>query len=323
MIRFIRDLRLIPIVLVASVCLLALKAADLLLARHHATMADTAPTGGVAEVEHPMPDVPQVKAAQHSWAQQMFNFPTAGGAAAPGGATAPNIVPALVPARPAPSAAAIIAGAAADKGNLDITGSVPTASGKDAKKPGGAPGHAAGAGVGKADKMPANATVIDGTLVVGSSAALPHGAERAILERLSERRQQLDARARELDIREGLITAAEKRVEARLAELKDVEAHIAAATAKKDQVESARFKDLVAMYENMKARDAAKIFDRLELGVLIEVASRINPRQMADILAQMSPDTAERLTVELASRASLVDMAGADLPKIEGRSTTP
>jgi len=71
----------------------------------------------------------------------------------------------------------------------------------------------------------------------------------------------------------------------------------------------------------MKPRDAAKIFDRLEIGVLIEVASQINPRRMADILAQMTPDTAEKLTVELASRAKAVNKTGTntDLPKIEGR----
>lgn len=318
MIRFIRDLRLIPIVLIASVCLLALKAADLWLLRPHATMVDAAPRG-VTEVEHPMPDVPHVTAAQHSWAQQMFNFPNSGGAAPVAGGSPPNIIPQIVPARPSGVAAAIIADDI-DKGNLDITGSVPTGSGgKDAKKPGHAAGKGGPVGLAINGRLPANATVVDGTLVVANGVSLPHGAERAILERLADRRRQLDVRARELDIREGLIATAEKRVEARLAELKDVEAQIAAASAKKDAVESARFKDLVTMYENMKARDAAKIFDRLELSVLIEVASKINPRQMADILAQMSPDTAERLTVELASRATLVDKNGAGLPKIEGR----
>ena len=78
------------------------------------------------------------------------------------------------------------------------------------------------------------------------------------------------------------------------------------------------------MYENMKPRDAAKIFDRLDIGVLIEVASQINPRNMSEILAQMSPDMAERLTVELASKAQHVEKNDpAQLPKIEGRPTMP
>jgi flagellar motility protein MotE (MotC chaperone) len=75
------------------------------------------------------------------------------------------------------------------------------------------------------------------------------------------------------------------------------------------------------MYENMKPRDAAKIFDRLEIGVLFDVASKIEPRKIADILAQMSPDAAQRLTVELASQAQQVKQSNSpgDLPKIQGQ----
>jgi flagellar motility protein MotE (MotC chaperone) len=142
-----------------------------------------------------------------------------------------------------------------------------------------------------------------------------------LLERLSERRQELDKRGRELDIREGLIAEAEKRMEARLAEIKQGEAQLATAAEKKDEAETARFKSLVTMYENMKPRDAAKIFDRLEMSVLLEVASQINPRTMSEIMAQMQPDTAERLTVELASRAKAAAKPGGELPKIEGRPT--
>jgi flagellar motility protein MotE (MotC chaperone) len=41
---------------------------------------------------------------------------------------------------------------------------------------------------------------------------------------------------------------------------------------------------------------------------------------MAEILAQMAPESAERLTIELTRRASADKSAAvADLPKIEGR----
>jgi flagellar motility protein MotE (MotC chaperone) len=147
-------------------------------------------------------------------------------------------------------------------------------------------------------------------------------AERAVLERLHERREELEQRARELDIREGLITAAEKRLEARLIELKDVEARINAAVVKKDEAEVARVKSVVTMYENMKAKEAARIFDRLDLRILVDVASLMNPRRLSDILAQMTPQAAERLTVELATRQNAPEKppaATSDLPKIEGR----
>ncbi len=144
--------------------------------------------------------------------------------------------------------------------------------------------------------------------------------ERAILERLQSRRQELEARAREIDIRESLLKAAEKRIESRVEELKALESRISTATDQKNETDATRFKGLVTMYESMKPKDAAKVFDRLEMSVLLEIASQIAPRKMSDILGLMSTEAAERLTVELARRAGSDKSASAsDLPKIEGK----
>jgi flagellar motility protein MotE (MotC chaperone) len=144
--------------------------------------------------------------------------------------------------------------------------------------------------------------------------------ERAILERLQARRQELEARAREIDIRESLLKEAEKRIESKVGEMKAIEAKNAAVNDQKAEAENTRFKGIVTMYENMKPKDAAKVFDRLEMPVLLEIAAQIAPRKMSDIMGQMQPDAAERLTVELARRASGdQSAASADLPKIEGK----
>jgi flagellar motility protein MotE (MotC chaperone) len=154
-------------------------------------------------------------------------------------------------------------------------------------------------------------------LMVALDPVAPRG-ERAILERLSDRRKQLDDRNRELEMRENLLKAAEKRVEARVTELKELEARVKGALEQRDQDELKRFKGVVTMYENMKPKDAARIFDRLDLKILVDVSTQMKPATMSAILAQMSPDTAERLTVELANRAS--GQKGVDsLPQIEGR----
>jgi flagellar motility protein MotE (MotC chaperone) len=145
-------------------------------------------------------------------------------------------------------------------------------------------------------------------------------AERAVLERLGERRTELEARAKELEMRESVVLAAEKRLEARLGQLKQIEARINDTVRAKDEQEATRIKNLVTMYENMKPKDAARVFDRLDLRVLMEVSTQINPRRMSDILAQMSSEAAERLTVELATRAK--DRAPAELPRIVGQPTT-
>ncbi len=331
MIRFIRDLRLVPIAVIASACLLALKTADLLLDRSSPTAESARAVDANATIIHPTPDVTRPSDPQRSWAQQMFNFPDGNG-------TAPSPDPA-----PLPSIAPLMA----DRGGGDIiTGSVGDHNGSDDKSETKAKDEGAGtagkdgkpADAGKDSKSPdagkdnkpvsiakgsQNGAPPNGTVITSEGAPMPTGAERAILERLQERRQELDKRSRELDIREGLLGEAEKRIEARLAEIKQDQAQLVVAAEKKDEAGAARLKGLVTMYENMKARDAAKIFDRLEMGVLMEVATQINPRRMGDILAQMSPETAERLTVELANRAKTVTKDGTgDLPKIEGRPTS-
>jgi len=309
MIRYIRDLRLIPIALIASACLLTLKTADLVLHNSHFFVRDNAPAGNAdVSVIRRMPDATQPPGSVLSWAQQMFNFPDGSGTT------------------PVPSEAPSIAPRLAEMNNPDITGSVATEpaggnakSAPDSKSPPDA--KSAPAPLGKDGKA---ALPPDGTVIPTEGAALPSGAERAILERLQERRQELDTRARELDIRESLIQSAEKRMEARLAELKEVEQRVKVETHQKDDAETARLKGLITMYEAMKPRDAAKIFNGLDSSVLLEVTSQISPRQMAEILAQMSPDVAQRLTVDLASKAQQVKPDGvADLPKIDGQPTTP
>jgi len=148
--------------------------------------------------------------------------------------------------------------------------------------------------------------------------------ERALLERLQARRQELEARAREIDIRESLLKAAEKRIESKVEEVKATEARISAASGQNKEADSTRLKNIVTMYEGMKPKDAAKVFDRLEMSVLLDISTQIAPRKMSDILGLMAPEAAERLTVEMARRAGADKAAAtAELPKIEGKAMLP
>jgi len=247
-----RDIRVIPVVLVAIFGLAVLKIAGLVI------------DGGYVFEYRP-------DAAQPSWAQETFNFPGR------------NRIEAA-----------------------DITGSVKEKPKEEAAAKMAVPE------IGKAEPMRA-----EQPQTVSPS-------ERAILERLQARRQELETRAREIDIRESLLKATEKRVEARVEELKAVESRISTATQQKNEAEAARFKGIITMYEGMKPKDAAKVFDRLEMPVLFEIASQIAPRKMADILGLMAPEAAERLTVEMARRAGTDKSATMeDLPKIEGRMLAP
>jgi len=140
--------------------------------------------------------------------------------------------------------------------------------------------------------------------------------EKAILEKLGERREALDERQRELDTRESLLKAADKKLEARINELRELEAKTKdkEKDPNKEPSEQQAVKNLVTMYETMKPKEAARVFDRLDLKVLVPVVNGMNPRKMSEILAVMSPEAAERLTVELAMRGLRASAASAGGP---------
>ncbi len=149
--------------------------------------------------------------------------------------------------------------------------------------------------------------------------------ERALLEALQKRREALDERSGELDLRENLLKAAEKRLEERLEELKKVELSVADVDRKRADEEKARLKGLVTLYEGMKPKEAAAIFERLDSGVLLDVAALMKPQKLSDVMGRMSPEVAQKLTVALARRDAPppAQAALAELPKIEGRPQSP
>ena len=124
------------------------------------------------------------------------------------------------------------------------------------------------------------------------------GTEAEILNRLQQRREVLEQREKQLDLRESLLKAADQKVESRIEELKALEARIKQAETGGSDLQN--IKQLAILYETMKPKDAARVFERLDMGVLLPVAQTIPPRKLAEIIAQMSPGSAEKLTIELA-----------------------
>jgi flagellar motility protein MotE (MotC chaperone) len=129
--------------------------------------------------------------------------------------------------------------------------------------------------------------------------------EMAVLQKLSARREALDARERELDLRENLLAAAEKRLDAKLAEMKKIQGTVSGLIQKHDEEEEAKLKSLVKMYEIMKPKEAAQIFEKLEMPVLLDVIERMREQKSGPIIAKMDPAKAEKLTAALAERRTL------------------
>ena len=135
---------------------------------------------------------------------------------------------------------------------------------------------------------------------------------------LSHRRIALDKRARELELGENLLKAAEQRIEARIAELKAIEKRIQAELTKRDKARDAEYGKLVTLYSQMKPKKAARIFNQLEIGVLTDLVRRMKPRTISPIFAAMDPSVAERITMEIARRDEQQAPDVQSLPKIVG-----
>ncbi len=124
-------------------------------------------------------------------------------------------------------------------------------------------------------------------------------AEIDLLQQLAERRENLDAREQELDIQSGLLKAAETRIDKKVKELKTLQAAIAKLIKTYDDQQNAKLQSLVKIYENMKPKDAARIFGELDMDTLLMVAERMKERKLAPIMAKMDPTKATEITVEL------------------------
>ena len=56
------------------------------------------------------------------------------------------------------------------------------------------------------------------------------------------------------------------------------------------------------IYENMKPKDAARIFEELDMAILLPVTERMKERKLAAVLAKMNTTKAMTLTTQLAQR---------------------
>ena len=129
--------------------------------------------------------------------------------------------------------------------------------------------------------------------------------ELEALGELVARRTALEERERELELRAALLDDAETKLAARLSELESLKRTIEMMLEDQDAAEEAKLASLVKIYEGMKPKAAAEIFNRLEMAVLVKVVSRMREGIASEIIGRMTPERAEQLTAELAIRARI------------------
>lgn len=128
-------------------------------------------------------------------------------------------------------------------------------------------------------------------------------AEVQVLQALGARREHLDERASEMETQTELMAAAERRLDERLAELRRLESTVNVLLGQLDESQEQRVASLVDVYQRMRAKDAATVFNGLEDDVLVQVASRMRQQNLAEVMGRMDPQRARALTEMLALRS--------------------
>lgn len=131
------------------------------------------------------------------------------------------------------------------------------------------------------------------------------GAEMALIKQLTERRDQLDQRARDMDSREALIKVAEQRVDQKIKEMEILRAQLQTMVSQADAEQQTQIENLVKIYETMKPKEAARIFEALDMPVLLGVVQRMKPQRTAAVMAEMAPEKAKEITVALTKKDQL------------------
>ncbi len=130
-------------------------------------------------------------------------------------------------------------------------------------------------------------------------------AEIEVLNQLSQRRDSLDKRAKDLDTHEALLKVAEQRVDQKIKEMNTLRTQLQAMVNLVGEAQAAQVENLVKIYETMKPDEAAKIFETLDLPVLLGVVQRMKPARTAPIMAKMTPEKAKEITIALTRQDQL------------------
>lgn len=116
------------------------------------------------------------------------------------------------------------------------------------------------------------------------------------LQKLNDRKKELDAREEELNRMESELVVQKEELDKRLKELESMRAKISGILEERVKVDSEKVDTLVQMYSNMKAPQAAKVFETMDEDLAVEILGRMKKKNAADIMNLLKPEKAQVLS---------------------------
>lgn len=167
-------------------------------------------------------------------------------------------------------------------------------------------GVAVAAAVANAIAFAASADIAGGAPTSRLGASLQDSAARRDSTSAAEKRR--------LEMREQAVKASEARLAGQVRQQQEQQAAAAKSAQGGAGAPSVPYDNLARIYQTMKPNRAGPIFEKLDIEVQREVATRMRERATAQIMANMSPQGAVALSMALAGR-KVVPAAGAKAGK--------
>lgn len=116
---------------------------------------------------------------------------------------------------------------------------------------------------------------------------------------LHQQRQSLSAREASLALREEQLRQVRQEVEQRLRELQALQSRILEAIEEEKRIKSENQRHLAATLEAMPPDKAARLLEKMEEEVAVQLLRRLKGKEAGAILTSLSPDKAARLSQRL------------------------
>lgn len=129
--------------------------------------------------------------------------------------------------------------------------------------------------------------------------------EIKLLQNLAERRKVLDKREEEIVKKERALEVSKKEVLEKLADLEKVKKAVESTLQQIDKTEKDKFARLIKLFEGMKPKEAAKIFNQMDIKTLKDLFLVIGEKKLSLIMATMNPIKAKEVTGLLISQKNI------------------
>lgn len=135
--------------------------------------------------------------------------------------------------------------------------------------------------------------------------ATPSCTDPALRAAIAEQKTDVAARTRHLSEAEAVLSATESRATAQIQRLGEIKREVEALMQQRSNLQQEDLRRMVTIYETMKPRDAARIFNDLETDIIIDVLDRMPERRSAPIIAELEDTKAREVTRLVLQRRAL------------------